>query len=92
MAAQLALTLQAEGMQVGLLDADIYGPSMPSLFGLQYTRYHGSRERDGTPYPSHGIKLMSMGFLTGDQPAVLRGPIIANYIQQILLLNPLGRP
>ncbi|MDF7806118.1 P-loop NTPase [Pontiellaceae bacterium B12219] len=84
-AALLAKTLAARGAKVGLLDADIYGPSVPTLFNL-----HGQGVRASTdkkffiPNDVDGLKLMSFGFLMGDGPAVIRGPMVSQYMQQLL--------
>ncbi len=82
-AAQLARRMQKDGLPVGLLDADVYGPSVPTLFGLHHPQLYS----DGTnllPVEVDGLKVMSLGFLLGEAPAVLRGPIVSNYIQQVL--------
>ena len=82
-AANLAIALAAAGHRVGLMDADIYGPNIPRMFG-QYDKpvVIGGRIR---PLASHGVKLMSIGFLVDkDAPAIWRGPIIMKVIQQFL--------
>ncbi|MFP4173812.1 MAG: P-loop NTPase [Candidatus Hydrogenedentota bacterium] len=82
-AAQLARRMQDEGLAVGLLDADVYGPSVPTLFDLHNPQLYS----DGTnllPVELDGLKIMSLGFLLGESPAVLRGPIVSNYIRQVL--------
>jgi len=83
-AALLARTLGARGAKVGLLDADIYGPSIPTLFNLHETGVHANSEQQFLPNEAEGIKLMSFGFLAGDGPAVLRGPMVSQYMQQLL--------
>ncbi len=83
-AALLARTLGKRGAKVGLLDADIYGPSIPTLFNLHKTGVRTSADQKFMPNEAEGIKLMSFGFLAGDGPAVLRGPMVAQYIQQLL--------
>lgn len=82
-AAHLALALKAEGLRVGLLDADIYGPSFPTLFNIHRPDVFMQDNRI-VPIEQDGIKIMSFGFLLGDSPAVLRGPIVSSYIQQLL--------
>jgi Mrp family chromosome partitioning ATPase/DUF971 family protein len=83
-AAMLARTLAGRGMATGLLDADIYGPSLPTLFNLHHPEvYSNDRERI-LPVQADGLKLMSFAFLTGDGPTVLRGPLVAQYIQHLL--------
>ena len=83
-AALLARTLGARGASVGLLDADIYGPSIPTLFNLHETGVRAAPDQKFLPNEAEGIKLMSFGFLAGDGPAVLRGPMVAQYMQQLL--------
>ncbi|MBX3569319.1 MAG: Mrp/NBP35 family ATP-binding protein [Rhizobiaceae bacterium] len=90
-AANLALALQAEGLTVGLLDADIYGPSVPRLFGLK-----GRPETvDGKilkPMQNFGLKLMSMGFLVEeDTPMIWRGPMVMSALTQMLREVEWGR-
>jgi ATP-binding protein involved in chromosome partitioning len=83
-AANLALALQAEGARVGVLDADIYGPSQPTMLGV------GGRpdSLDGKtmiPLDGHGLQVMSIGFLVDtDQPMVWRGPMVTSALQQLL--------
>lgn len=79
----LALALKAEGQKVGLLDADIYGPSVPTMFGIP-----GQIDQETTPLPleRHGIKLLSMGFFVKPEQAVIwRGPMIDRYLRQFLM-------
>ena len=82
-AANLALALAAGGRRVAFLDADIYGPSAPRLFGLT-----GKPETDGAllyPKVAHGIATMSIGLLIGeDQPMVWRGPMVQSALEQML--------
>jgi len=83
-ATNLALALTTQGLKVGLLDADIYGPSQPRLMGLS-----GKPEsRDGKtlePKQSFGVKVMSMGFLIEeDTPMIWRGPMVMSAITQLL--------
>ncbi len=83
-AANLALALAAEGARVGLLDADIYGPSQPTMFGVQ-----GQPESpDGKsmlPMQAHGLQIMSIGFLIDQEtPMVWRGPMVTQALQQLL--------
>ena len=83
-AANLALALSAEGATVGLLDADIYGPSIPLMLGV-----HGRPEStDGQtmePLTSYGLQLMSIGFLVeDDQAMVWRGPMATQALEQLL--------
>ena len=81
-AANLALALARSGHQVGLMDADIYGPSVPIMMGVP-----GVIDQQTTPLPleRHGIKLMSMGFLVPPTQAVIwRGPMVHRAVSQFL--------
>jgi ATP-binding protein involved in chromosome partitioning len=84
-AANLALALQAQGARVGLLDADIYGPSQPLMMGLQGER---PQTRDGKhiePLRAYGVAVMSIGFLVDpQQPMVWRGPMVTQALTQLL--------
>ena len=78
----LACALRHLGAKVGLLDCDIYGPSIPLMMGIKQ-RPTISPEEKMVPPANHGVKLMSMGFLLdGDQPVIWRGPMITKTIQQ----------
>ncbi|MGQ9368458.1 iron-sulfur cluster carrier protein ApbC [Azospirillum sp. A39] len=83
-AANLALALAANGQKVGLLDADIYGPSMPRMLGIQGRPIsHDGRTLE--PMENYGIKVMSMGFLVAeDTPMIWRGPMVMSALQQML--------
>lgn len=83
-AALLAKTLSQRGAQTGLLDADIYGPSIPTLFNIHHPQVFSNQQDRILPVAVNGLKLMSFAFLTGDGPTVLRGPIVSQYIQQLL--------
>ena len=85
-AVNLALGLQANGLKVGVLDADIYGPSMPRLLGV-----HGRPEpvepggRTLKPLNGFGLNVMSMGFLVDEEsPMIWRGPMVTSALQQML--------
>ncbi|MDZ8117494.1 P-loop NTPase [Pontiella agarivorans] len=83
--ALLAKTLAARGAKVGLLDADIYGPSVPTLFNLHKQGVRATAdEKYFMPNEADGLKVMSFGFLMGDGPAVIRGPMVSQYMQQLL--------
>jgi Mrp family chromosome partitioning ATPase/DUF971 family protein len=89
-AAHLARAMQRDGLAVGLLDADVYGPSVPTLFNA----YHPGIAMANNmiqPVIIDGLKVMSLGFLLGESPAVLRGPIVSNYITQILRQTDWGK-
>jgi len=82
-AVNLAIALAKLGRKVGLLDADVYGPNVPLMMGVQETP-RGQGDRIG-PIERYGVKLMSMGFLNpGDKPLVWRGPMLHSVIQQFL--------
>lgn len=91
-AVNLALALASEGASVGLLDADIYGPSQPLMLGLS-----GKPESpDGktiTPPINHGIQMMSIGLLIDENaPAIWRGPMATQALDQLLRLSNWGQP
>src|SRR5438874_8454753 len=87
----LACALSYIGAQVGLLDCDIYGPSIPLMMGINQ-RPTISPEEKLVPPANHGVKLMSMGFLLeGDQPVIWRGPMIMKTIQQFVQQVDWGR-
>jgi ATP-binding protein involved in chromosome partitioning len=80
----LACALQKLGAKVGLLDCDIYGPSIPLMMGLNQ-KPTLSEDEKMVPPENYGVKLMSMGFLIdGDQPVIWRGPMIMKTIQQFI--------
>ena len=80
----LALALSATGARVGILDADIYGPSIPGMLGTN-ERPHATGEGKAIPPLAYGIKVMSVGMLVGeDQPTIWRGPIASKMVQQFL--------
>lgn len=86
-ATNLAAALAREGLRVGLLDADIYGPNIPRMFGeARRPRVSGEKGREMIePLEAHGVRLMSLGFLLEDeQPAIMRGPLIAGILKQFL--------
>ena len=89
-ACAMAWELSKRGFKTGLLDTDIYGPSMPSLFGLHAPEVKTNEFKLLIPVEHHGLKLMSFGFLLGDAPAVMRGPIVTRYIQQLLFQTDWG--
>jgi ATP-binding protein involved in chromosome partitioning len=90
LAAYMALELANRGFKVGLLDADIYGPSVPTLFNLKSYRVELNPAQKLTPAIKHNLKIMSFGFLLGDVPAIMRGPIVTRYVQQLLLNTAWG--
>ena len=79
----LAIALASQGLKVGILDADVYGPNVPLMMGTRENP-HSIGERI-QPLSNHGVRLMSMGFLSpGDKPLVWRGPMLHSVIQQFL--------
>jgi ATP-binding protein involved in chromosome partitioning len=83
-ATNLALALDQQGHSVGLLDADIYGPSQPRMLGIS-GRPASPDGRTLTPMENYGVKCMSMGFLVAeDTPMIWRGPMVQSALQQML--------
>jgi len=83
-AVNLALALKALGNRVGLLDADIYGPSIPLMMGTQATPRAG-QDKKIYPVEKYGISLISMGFFLDDKsPVIWRGPIVMSIVRQFL--------
>jgi ATP-binding protein involved in chromosome partitioning len=85
-AANLALALSREGARVGILDADIYGPSQGVMFGIpEGTRPKIKEQKWFVPIEAHGIEVMSMAFLTDDNtPMVWRGPMVSGALLQLV--------
>jgi ATP-binding protein involved in chromosome partitioning len=82
-AVNLALALARTGVQVGIIDADVYGPDLPLMLGTRGRP--GMFDNRIIPVDAHGIKVMSIGLLVGDrEPLVWRGPMIHSFIQQML--------
>ena len=83
-AVNLALALAAEGARVGILDADIYGPSQPLMLGLS-GRPRVEEGNKLVPMVGHGLQSMSIGYLVDeDQPMIWRGPMVTGALQQLL--------
>lgn len=87
--ANLAVALAKLGYKVGLIDADVFGPSMPKMFGLEGYKPLGSTSKDGReliePAEKYGVKMLSMGFfIDPDSPAIWRGPMASNFLNQII--------
>ncbi len=80
--ANIAAALAATGARVGLLDADVYGPSVPQLMGV----HEGIRAEDSKMIPNeaYGVKLISLGFIAGEKPVMWRGPMIGHALKQLL--------
>ncbi|MEX2494995.1 MAG: iron-sulfur cluster carrier protein ApbC [Woeseia sp.] len=84
-AANLALALANDGASVGVLDADIYGPSQPLMLGLSGQRPTSEDGKTMNPLTAHGLQVMSIGFLIdADQPMVWRGPMVTQALNQLL--------
>lgn len=80
----IALALASTGAKVGLMDADIYGPTIPALLDL-HEQPEVTEDKKMLPLEKHGLKLMSIGFLLkGDEPVIWRGPMVAGVVQQFL--------
>lgn len=85
MASNLALALSSLDRRVGLLDCDIYGPSLPRMFGLLHQKPEISQENRILPLQKYGIQLMSIGFMVAETSAVIwRGPMLFKAINQFL--------
>jgi ATP-binding protein involved in chromosome partitioning len=83
-AVNLALALKETGLKVGILDADIYGPSMPRLLGLKGQPQQLSGDKLA-PMEAYGLKVMSMGFLVDEEtPMIWRGPMVMSALSQML--------
>ena len=84
-AANLALAWAAQGAKVGVLDADIYGPSQPRMLGLSGQRPTSPDGKSLQPLVAHGLEVMSIGFLIDEeQPMVWRGPMVTQALSQLL--------
>lgn len=88
-AANLAVALAREGYRVGLLDADIFGPSVPKIFGVEDAELYMEQTEDGRnliiPIEKYGVKLLSIGFLVDkDAPVLWRGSMASNALKQLI--------
>jgi ATP-binding protein involved in chromosome partitioning len=84
-AANLALAWAAQGARVGLLDADIYGPSQPQMMGLSGQKPQSTDGKRITPLRAHGVAVMSIGFMIdSEQPMAWRGPMVTQALTQLL--------
>jgi ATP-binding protein involved in chromosome partitioning len=84
-AVNLALALAAEGANVGILDADIYGPSQPQMLGVADQQPESDDGKKLQPLRAHGLQAMSIGFLVDpEQPMVWRGPMVTQALTQLL--------
>jgi ATP-binding protein involved in chromosome partitioning len=81
----LAVALQRDGARVGLIDADVYGPNIPQMLGIDGQPEVDEEKKRITPPEAHGIKVISMGmFLPPDQAVVWRGPMLHSAVQQFM--------
>lgn len=81
----LAVTLAQKGYKVGIIDADIYGPSLPMIFGKRDEKPRSNSERKIIPVEAHGIKFMSFGFFINENdPVIWRGPMLGGVLNQFL--------
>ncbi len=84
-AANLAVALAGLGLSVGLLDADIYGPSIPMMFGTADARPRSAGGQNFHPIEKYGLKLISIGFFLGEKaPVIWRGPMVMGAVRQFL--------
>ncbi len=84
-AVNLAVALAQDGYRVGLVDTDIYGPSIPTMFGIKDEKPRVDENRKIQPLEKHGVKLLSMGFLVDEKQAVIwRGPMVSSAVRQFL--------
>lgn len=84
-AANLALALAQEGASVGLLDADIYGPSIPQMLGIAGEHPDSEDGKTMIPLDAYGVQVMSLGFLVDvEQPMIWRGPMVVSALDQML--------
>ena len=85
-AANLALSLRREGKRVGIIDADIYGPSLPMIFGQRGGRPIASKDKKIIPIEAFGIHLMSFGFFVQEKdPVIWRGPMLGGVVNQFFI-------
>lgn len=81
----LAVALAQQGFSVGLVDTDIYGPSIPTMFGVEDAKPKVAENRRIVPIERYGVKLLSMGFLVDPKKAVVwRGPMVTSAVKQFL--------
>ncbi len=84
-ACNLAISLKRTGLKVGLLDADIYGPSVPILLGRRHEMAQGDENGRIYPLDAHGLRFISFGlFIKESDPVIWRGPMLANVLRQFL--------
>ncbi len=89
----LAASFAKQGLRVGLLDADIYGPSIPTMLGVSDASPATNEDQKLVPIKAHGIETLSIGYLTdADAPMIWRGPIVQSAITQMLNDAAWGTP
>ena len=89
--ANLAVTLARQGYKVGIIDADIYGPSMPMLFNRRNEKPEANADKKIVPLENHGIKFISFGnFIHEDEPVVWRGPMLGGVLNQFFFETDWG--
>jgi ATP-binding protein involved in chromosome partitioning len=80
----LAVALTRRGLRVGMMDADIYGPSLPTMLGVRGKPF-ANEDKKIIPLEAHGVKVMSIGFLVDDtEPVIWRGPMVMGVVRQFL--------
>lgn len=83
-AVNMATALAEAGASVGLLDADVYGPNAPAMFGLEERKPDATWADEIVPREAHGVKVMSIGFITGeDDPVIWRGSLVDEFLKQL---------
>ena len=83
--ANIAVAMADAGLSVGVVDADIYGPSIPRILGVAAGQPAMSPDQKVIPAEAHGVKVISMAMLTeDDKPAILRGPMVTKYLQMFV--------
>ncbi|MDH3604833.1 MAG: iron-sulfur cluster carrier protein ApbC, partial [Candidatus Tectomicrobia bacterium] len=84
-AVNFALALSREGAHVGVLDADVYGPSQPRMLGISGQRVASNDGKTMEPLEAHGVQTISMGFLVDeDKPMIWRGPMVTQAVNQLI--------
>jgi ATP-binding protein involved in chromosome partitioning len=83
--ANIAVAMADAGLKVGVVDADVYGPSIPGMLGIKSEKPAMTPEGSVVPAEAHGVKVISMAMLTDDdKPAILRGPMVTKYLQMFV--------
>lgn len=85
-AANLAIALAQKGLKTGLMDADIYGPSVPKIMGVEGQKPELGDDKKLIPIEAHGVKLISIGFMVDEEaPMIWRGPMVQSALQQFFV-------